>query len=490
MPAERLGALSLEVGPVAGYRVHWSSVACLAILLVLVATAGACTPAGPVVTGLRFDPDSAAPVPVDVLVHVLFDRPMDQDSLAAAVVIAPEPADGFATRLSADGTTLAVMPTHNWQPGTDYQVTVTAEARDRNGRPLKQAYNGSFTTRAPRQATCSSPRVSPHGELVAWVEHDGSAWQCWVAEIGSPQPRLVHDNLWPESQVEWLDNAALLAVLGPASALEQPRVGVIAVGNGEVMVLALSQYLVQPGGLSFHVSPGGSYIAVQNDMYLADAHSDYHRQLGVALADGTGFRPFGNLFLAWAGDASHLLWLDLPGIGEAHSFDYTLYRYDLTAGSSTAVAGAPRLNNVASAASCPDGNWIAVGDWRAEEVSTNAGLEIQRLPRDTWLISPDGAGMTRLTANQGRNAQPQWLSEEALVFASDRAGGDWDVWLLPSITDPGTQVNLTARIGYDGQARQGPGGQTIVFVSDASGTREIWLMSSAGDGRRMLSSRP
>lgn len=491
MPAERLGTSSSEVGPVNPGRVYWLPVAFLAILLSIGTMTGACTPAGPAVTGLRFDPDWSGPVPVDAHVHVVFDRPMDEGSLATAVVIAPGPANGVATQLSPDGRILVLTPTPNWQPGTAYQVTVATEAHDRNGRSLQQSYSGSFTTSAPRQATCSSPRVSPQGELVAWVEHDGAVWQCWVAEIDSPQPRLVYGNLWPDSRVEWLDETTLLAVLGPDGAVEQPRAGVIAVEDGDVTELALNQDLVQPGVLSFHVSPGGSYVAVQNDMYLADAHSDYQRQLGVALADGTGFRSFGNLFLAWPKDASQLLWLDLPGIGEAHSFDYTLYRYDLATGGSTAVAGAPRLNNVASAASFPDGDWIAFGDWRAEEVSTSAGLEIQRLPGDIWLIRQDGTGMARLTADQGRNAQPQWLSrEEALVFASDRAGGDWDVWLLPDINDPATQVNLTARTGYDGQPQKGPGGQTIVFVSDASGTREVWLMSSAGDGRRMLSSRP
>jgi Tol biopolymer transport system component len=236
-------------------------------------------------------------------------------------------------------------------------------------------------------------------------------------------------------------------------------------------------------------------------MYMADAHSDYLRQLGVARADGTGAVFFGNLFVGWSQDSRSLIFLDMPGIGEGHSFDYNVWRYTLATGAKTRVAAAGGVHNFGTVAAArgPAGAYFVYNDWEAEDVETADGWELVRLPKDLWRMSADGASIVRLTSGAGHNADPSVGPSGAVAFASDRGGSgggggpgasgtpgardaSWDVWLMSSAEPAAQAVNLTNRAGYDGQPAISPSGNLIAYVSDATGTREIWIIAADGSG--------
>lgn len=465
-----------------------------AVLIVIVTATTACLGGGPRVTGSDPAPQ-ADPVQVDQAVEIYFDEPMDPATLADAVTIEPGP-PGPAPRLdlAADGRSLTVTPSPAWAPDTDYTLAVGREAQSAEGRPLRRDHQLTFTTAPPRTVTCARPRFSPAGDHVAWLETtaDG-AGELWASATAAPSPRRLLTDVPAGCDFAWLpDGTGLVAVTtklpGDEDSPNRPTVVRVDLADGAVEPLALNAELQSPGRLLFRFSPDGQHLVVQNDMYLADAHSDYVRQLGVARGDGTGFVPCGNLLVGWSQGGANLLYLDMPGIGEGHDFDYSLYSCDLAAGTVGPVTGAGKVNNFGAAARSPDGAWFAYSDWQAEEVALPDGLTIARLPRDLWLMPGEGGPPRRLTQDQGHNADPAWGPDGQLFFAANR--GDelgWDVWLMESVSEPQEAVNVTARAGYDGQPDLF--GESIVLVSDASGAQEVWLTDPAGDAWQMLSGR-
>lgn len=454
--------------------------------LVALAPLYGCAPRGPTVTGVVPAP-AATGLRVDTVLTLRFDAPVSGVP-AGAVTISPVPDGGVALELRDGGRELRVAPARAWAPATAYSLTITRAVQDQAGRPLRREFRTTFTTAAARTATCSRPVFSPQGGLVAWMQESGGDWSAWMAPAdGSAAPVRLASGLWPQSEAVWLpDGTGLLvtvAVSRTPGGRPAPRLAVVSIESKAVVELPLNQHLTDVERLRAAFSPDGRRLAVQNDMYLADAHSDYQRQLGVAAADGTGWRDFGNLLVGWTSNTT-LLWLHLPGIGEGHSFDYCWRRYDDATGTVSRVPQLPRFNNLADAARSPDGRYFALSSWAAEEVQTAEGWEIQRRPRDIWLLDLDGPTLDRLALGTGRNGEPAWTPDGGLLFASDREG-HWDIWQVRSLAGSLSPENLTRRPGYDGQPDAAAG--WVAFVSDASGNHEVWVMRPDGTGLRQLS---
>ena len=82
-------------------------------------------------------------VPVGVALRLVFDRPMDPDTTAAALTLDP-PAEGEVTW---DENTLIFRPEGGWETRTAYSVTLQPTAADADGHPvLGQAFVATFKT--------------------------------------------------------------------------------------------------------------------------------------------------------------------------------------------------------------------------------------------------------------------------------------------------------------------------------------------------------
>jgi Tol biopolymer transport system component len=474
----------------------------LIVLLGVAISAPACV-LGPKVVSMA--PGAAATaVPVDSALVLTFDQPMAPGSIEAALRLAPSPTEGLQITASTDGKSYSVQSRLPLQPGTTYQVTLSPAATSASGKSLRREWTASFTTASGRSVRCLRPTYSPDGLMIAWTEGalDAAAWSAYVAQAdGQSPPRKVAASIWPSTEAVWSpDGQSLLVnvINGGGDGTKRPALAMVPVsgaGGGlpaQPIVLDLNRELSSPSRLHAEYSPDGAMLAVQNDMYMADAHSDILRVLGLANADGTGWRQSGNLLFGWLADGTGLLYLDMQGPGESHSFDYDLYRYSLATGTSTRVTAVGKVHNFGQADRAPDGMTFAFSTWRAEEIASPEGLSIERLPNDIWLLDVSLTGMTRLTrADQGHNGDVAFTPAGGLLLASDRATATgWDVWSLPSLAQAGGDAhNLTRRPGYDGQPRSALTGERIVFVSDASGAHEVWTMAADGTGWRLISGR-
>ena len=89
-------------------------------------------------------------VEIDAPATLSFSTPMQRGSVEAAITV--EPAVDVELRWSDDDTTLSIVPTSHWQPGTYYTVTVRPGALARTGRPTTSPARAAFLTRGAATA--------------------------------------------------------------------------------------------------------------------------------------------------------------------------------------------------------------------------------------------------------------------------------------------------------------------------------------------------
>lgn len=127
--------------------------------------------------------------------------------------------------------------------------------------------------------------------------------------------------------------------------------------------------------------------------------------------------------------------------------------------------GAPR--DISPAVS-PDGKWVVFASTRERTEGTSlwiAALGVEVVPR-------------RLTEGAWIDTHPAWTPDGAIVFASTREGGDFDLWTMRPGTAPtpltsGDQHEVTPSVARDG---------TIVYASVDLQTRASKLLVRAPDG--------
>lgn len=96
--------------------------------------------------------------------------------------------------------------------------------------------------------------------------------------------------------------------------------------------------------------------------------------------------------------------------------------------------------------------------------------------RQLWVTNIDGGDTGPLTAGPPVNdAEPVFsLDGKELLFASDRQGGNYEIYLLNLQTK--TVNQLTSDPALDTSPGFSADGRKIVFVSNRSGRQQIWVM--------------
>jgi hypothetical protein len=97
-----------------------------------------------------------------------------------------------------------------------------------------------------------------------------------------------------------------------------------------------------------------------------------------------------------------------------------------------------------------------------------------------WIDDGNGARRVEAVDNGGRDRWPSWSPDgRFVVFSSDRNGGIWNLWVVPSVG--GTAIQLTFADADDVTPTWSPDGKSIAFASRRGGEMEIWLATDLPD---------
>ncbi len=97
---------------------------------------------------------------------------------------------------------------------------------------------------------------------------------------------------------------------------------------------------------------------------------------------------------------------------------------------------------------------------------------------ELWTINIDGSGLKRLTYGND-DVSSSWYPGNDILFASGRFNNDWEVF---KVNENGTEITHLSHntTGEDEVAKWSYDGKCIVFKSERSGNRDIWIMNSDG----------
>jgi hypothetical protein len=107
---------------------------------------------------------------------------------------------------------------------------------------------------------------------------------------------------------------------------------------------------------------------------------------------------------------------------------------------------------------------------------TNGGIT------DLYIVNDDGSGLVRLTNDRFGDVQPQWSPDgKTIAFASDRDGADldklsfhpWHITLIDVAT--GATTAIPGQSGLNLNPQWSPDGRAIAYVSDRTGTANVFL---------------
>lgn len=237
------------------------------------------------------------------------------------------------------------------------------------------------------------------------------------------------------------------------------------------------------------------------------------RALVTLRPDGTELKRFyeGTPALTsptWSADGKNVYFTERAGI------QADLYSLPVGGGPRTLISRVPGLNSDAEAS--PDGAALALvlsRDGNSEIYLLENG-NYQRLTNQwtldtspTWsplgdrlaftsardgatelfLMNRDGRGAARVTEFGMTVQNPDWSpAEEKIVFSVRENEQSADLWIADLQTRELTRLTNTP--GMDMEPAFSPNGRWIVFVSDRSGHRDLWVMPAAGGNAAQITS--
>jgi Tol biopolymer transport system component len=211
-----------------------------------------------------------------------------------------------------------------------------------------------------------------------------------------------------------------------------------------------------------YFSEGGSYFI---DMYLADVETGRQTTRLVKSAFNAGFESlrFLNSSAAWSPDGKQLAFPAKRG-GRDDLVIYDIERRRVIRRISIEIAG------ITSPNWSPDGRRLVF-----------SGLD--RGVSDLFVVNADGTGLERLTDDRYADLQPAWAPDgNRIAFATDRGPAADFHELRPAPLTVGIFDLATRRIellpemeGANINPQWGPGGNALAFVSDRTGTANVFL---------------
>jgi Tol biopolymer transport system component len=262
-------------------------------------------------------------------------------------------------------------------------------------------------------------------------------------------------------------------------------------------------------------SPDGRYLAFlrrsasENGIFIVPALGGPERRLGKT-EPSLSRQAWSQCRLSWSPDGKFLAVVDQSSPQDG----YGIFLFSVEDGERQRLTWAPQSSADYSPAFSPDGNTLAF--------IRSSGLSSE----DIYLISTHGGKLQRLTADERRITSLAWTADgREIVFSSNRGGGfslwrvalsggtpervavtgqnayspaisrqgdrlvynvsflDSNIWRIDNSNAADHQASPTRLISssrQDHSPQFSPDGKKIAFVSDRSGSDEIWLCERDG----------
>jgi Tol biopolymer transport system component len=325
----------------------------------------------------------------------------------------------------------------------------------------------------------TSPAWSLDGRYLAFVRQTAEEAGVYVVPaLGGPERKLTNVDGYVVTvgkpvRLAWSPDSEWLAVADRTSTAEPFNISVLSVTTGD------KRKLTTPPADSFGdwnpaFSPDGKTIAFIRGK--TGVHLDIYRMpVSGGEAQQLTFDSAHKKSLAWTADGREIIFSSSRG-GSVNTA--MLWKITATGGTPERLAGVGQ--NVFSLAIAPQGNRLA---YEQRIHDTN----IYRV--DTSDAASQSRPHTRLIASTFQDDSPSYSPDgRRLAFVSDRTGS-LEIWRCDS--EGGNAMPLTNFGGpHTGTPRWSPDGQWIVFDSNIEGSQEIFVISADGGKPRRLTFDP
>ena len=314
-------------------------------------------------------------------------------------------------------------------------------------------------------------RFSPDGNQIAfsWNGENGDNWDIYVKLIGTEKPLRLTTDPGEDRFPAWSPDGRYLAFYrdnGP----EQGIYVVPALGGPEHKMCTTSPRVIHDWADPFDWSPDGKYLVYVNKQTLSlflvtpDNPEDKHR-----LTISTGQADLSPRFSL---DGKMVAFLRQPGGLGGLARDIFLVRV---------AGGEPKrltFDNVIIRGLdwTPDGAYIV---FSSDRLSGQGRL---------WKVAASSGQPEPLPVGQGGSYFPA-LSRDGRRLAYTQDDTNTNIWRYEVRGTTGRSApptKLIASAGADFDPQYSPDGKRIVFVSDRSGSREIWVCDSDGSNPRQV----
>jgi dipeptidyl aminopeptidase/acylaminoacyl peptidase len=422
----------------------------LGSLLLFLAIWALVTNGRPGIAAVFPDPETF-PVPAPAPLTITFDRPMDPEAVAAALVSEP----GRTGAFTWDENVLTFTPDRPWPSASVVTVTLTTGARAASGLRLREPYTWSFRT-APTLLAYLWPAGDPEttvSDLYALDTDGGDVTRLTETDYGVLDYSLHPDGLslllslsndragadiaelnLLTREIEILLDCGPVLCSSPQINPSGERIAFEDLTTGEI-------YLLEPNGDRLLVgagrfpawSPGGlllGYDPVEEAYFVYDPDSEERVLYPNITGEPAAWAPSGAFFLApeivplgAESFASHLAaYLVAGGDAESESVDVTLE---------------PLADDYAPAVS-PDGGLVAFARRSLAPESWTPG-------RQLWVMAPDGAEAHALTAaGLYHHTALAWRPDGTQIAFVRSNQADLneppEIWIIPVDGGPGVRL--------------------------------------------------
>jgi Tol biopolymer transport system component/DNA-binding winged helix-turn-helix (wHTH) protein len=313
------------------------------------------------------------------------------------------------------------------------------------------------------------PRLSPDGAYVAfaWEGPEQAGWDIWIQRLGGDGPTRVTDHADHERLATWAPDGTALAFVRFSEEAAECGIYRVPMPGGPAERLADCQ----PGMRSLDWSPDGNRLVLDGEepgsvtraLYLHDLDTGVRRrwtdpQEGTPGDNSATFSPDGTLV--------------------AFRRQHSASRHDVMV---AAVDGSSEPRALT------DDRW---GRVRGVEWSTDGKSLIYSSNRAgqfrLWRVALDGGAPQPVPVHDTWVTQPSIAREQGnMIYRTFR--DSVDIWEFPLDDDGRAAAEPTRRVASTRSERHpawSPQTNAIAFVSDRSGTTEVW--SGNVDGTAML----